>query len=89
MPCELDPGFQLNHGNKGFEHLVEQFDLLLRITDGPGDEQVGDAGERAQLLFGGPRYGGVLNFINQSGERCHGYRLVGRFLRFEVGGSGA
>src|SRR5258706_10237461 len=77
MPRELNPGFQLNHGNKGFKHLVEQLDLLPRITTGPGDEQIGDARECSQLPFREPRYCCVLNFINQRREYCHGYRLVG------------
>src|SRR5437899_11822118 len=51
MARELHPGFQLNHGNKGFEYLAEQFGLLLRVTTGPGGEQIGDARERLQLPF--------------------------------------
>src|SRR5258706_7217210 len=65
MPRELNPGFQLNHGNKGFKHLVEELDLSLRITSGPGDEQIGDAGECSQLPFREPGYRCVLNFVDQ------------------------
>jgi hypothetical protein len=43
---QLDPGFQLNHGNKRFEYLVKQLDLFLRMTARSGDEQVGDACKR-------------------------------------------
>ena len=40
---ELNPRFQFNHGNKSFKYLVEQFDLLPRITSRPRDKQIGDA----------------------------------------------
>ncbi len=63
--CELDPGFQLDRGNEGFENLVEQLDLLFRMTAGPGDEQVGDARERPQLPLRGPGYRSGLNFADQ------------------------
>ena len=63
--CELDPGFQLDRGNQGFENLVKQLDLLVRMTTGPGDEQVGDARERPQLPFRQPGCRGVLNFIDE------------------------
>jgi hypothetical protein len=35
---ELGPRLQLNHGDKGFEHLVEQFELLPRMATGAGDK---------------------------------------------------
>jgi len=76
MACELNPGFQFDHGNEGFEYLVKQLDLLLRMTTGPGDKQIGDARECPQLLFRQLGYPGILNFINQRGERCHGHWLV-------------
>ena len=45
MVRQLNPGFQLNHGNDGFEYIVEQLDLFLRMTTRPGDEQIGDTCE--------------------------------------------
>src|SRR5258708_3430742 len=84
MLRELDPGFQLNHRDKGFKYLVEQLDLLLRITTGPGDEQIGDARERSQPSFCAPIYRCVLNFINQGREYCRSHRLA-RHFAFEVG----
>ena len=42
---ELDPGFQLDHGDEDLKYLVEQFGLFPRIAAGAGDEQIGDARE--------------------------------------------
>ncbi len=83
MACEPGPGFQLDHGDEGLEYLVEHFDLLLRMTAGAGDEQIGDARERSQLPFRIPGYRCVLNFIDQRREHCHGCRFV-RYFRVEV-----
>src|SRR5271169_3996451 len=52
MARELDPRFRFDHTYEGLEHLVEQFDLLPGMPTGPGNEQIGDAHKRRQLLFG-------------------------------------
>ncbi len=46
MAREPGPGFHLDHGNEGLEYLVKQLELLLRMTAGPGNKQIGDARER-------------------------------------------